>query len=103
MTAALLWGKVRAKGTLSQAALATGVEVDDLDRVLAGELPTWPRLRRLLAQYLDEDQADLFPDHAHYDQAYEAGRACRGETRLTPESADLAASLFADARQTATE
>jgi hypothetical protein len=95
-----LWAKVRAKGTLNAASLATGVEVDDLDRVLAGELPTWPRLRRLLALYLDEDQADLFPDEADYDRAYEAGRGRRAETRLTPEAADLAASLFADARQT---
>jgi hypothetical protein len=94
-----LWAKVRAKGSLNAAALATGVDVDDLDRVLGGELPTWPRLRRLLALYLDEDQADLFPDEAEYDKAYEAGRGLRGETRLTPESADLAASLFADARR----
>lgn len=86
----------------ARAAKAIHVPIETLERVLAGDEPSWPRLRRELAAHLGVERCELFPDHAAYDAAYDAGLARRAEQGLPPTVTDSAtldrvASLFADA------
>ena len=90
---------VNAKGTLTAAARAIGVDPAELTLVLADKHPSWPRLRRLLAAYLGVDRAELFPDFAAWDEAYDAGLARRGDRQLPPEVVDRVVAMYGDVRR----
>jgi lambda repressor-like predicted transcriptional regulator len=95
---------LRRKGTIPAAARAVGLSSYELNEVLAGVVPTWPALRKAIAEYVGVEPAELWPEYAALDDAFFAGverRADQGYGRRVTDPVTLrkAAAVLVEVRR----